>query len=228
MPKSKHQIPGRVRAIYEFIKQQQRQHSVEAMCRILEVAPSGYYDWLKQLLSNRAQEDARLLRLIRASFVASHGIYGAPRVFLDLGEAGETCSKHRVARLCARPTSGPFTGIGRGAGRWASRRAQRRLDGRAAPTAARDADPLRSGHAVRQRRLASLLPLLSHAAWNVTRPPAALAQNPGWYAALDSGAQVAVVPLRLRSGGTRENGPPAGEVRCGAHRQRPSSQPPTE
>ena len=49
--------------------------------------------------SDRAQEDARLLRLIRASFTASQGIYGAPRVFLDLREAGETCSKHRVARL---------------------------------------------------------------------------------------------------------------------------------
>jgi protein kinase/serine/threonine-protein kinase len=58
------------------------------MCKILKVAPSGYYDWLKQPISNRAQEDARLLRLIRASFVASHGIYGAPRVFLDLREAG--------------------------------------------------------------------------------------------------------------------------------------------
>src|SRR5712691_4969318 len=52
-----------------------------------------------QPISNRAREDARLLRLIRASFIASHGIYGAPRVFLDLREAGETCSKHRVARL---------------------------------------------------------------------------------------------------------------------------------
>jgi transposase InsO family protein len=69
------------------------------MCRVLEVAPSGYYEWLLQPVSNRAQEDARLLRLIRASFTASHGIYGAPRVFLDLREAGETCSKHRVARL---------------------------------------------------------------------------------------------------------------------------------
>ena len=44
-------------------------------------------------------EDARLVRLIRASFAASQGIYGAPRVFLDLREAGETCSKHRAARL---------------------------------------------------------------------------------------------------------------------------------
>jgi len=34
------------------------------MCRILEVAPSGYYEWLKQPISNRAHEDARLLRLM--------------------------------------------------------------------------------------------------------------------------------------------------------------------
>jgi putative transposase len=69
------------------------------MCRELRVAQSGYYPWLKRPISNHDQEDARLLRLIRASFVASHGIYGARRVFLDLREAGETCSKHRVARL---------------------------------------------------------------------------------------------------------------------------------
>lgn len=90
---------GRVPAIYEFIKANKHQFSVQVMCRVLGVAPSGYYAWLLQPLSNRAQEDARLLRLIRAAFVASHGIYGAPRVFLDLREAGETCSKHRVARL---------------------------------------------------------------------------------------------------------------------------------
>jgi putative transposase len=69
------------------------------MCRLLGVAASGYYAWLKKPVSSRAQEDARLLRLIRASFTAGQGIYGAPRVFLDLREAGETCSKHRVARL---------------------------------------------------------------------------------------------------------------------------------
>jgi putative transposase len=59
----------------------------------------GTTQWLKRPLSARAVEDARLLRLIRASFTASQGVYGAPRVFLDLREAGETCSKHRVARL---------------------------------------------------------------------------------------------------------------------------------
>lgn len=69
------------------------------MCRLLDVAPSGYYAWLKNPVSDRARDDARLLRLIKASFKSSQGVYGAPRVFLDLREAGETCSKHRVARL---------------------------------------------------------------------------------------------------------------------------------
>ncbi len=90
---------GRVRATYTFIKANRKQYSVQALCRILGVAPSGYYEWIQKPQSDHSQEDARLLRLIRASFVASLGVYGAPRVFLDLREAGETCSKHRVARL---------------------------------------------------------------------------------------------------------------------------------
>ncbi|MBV6423021.1 MAG: IS3 family transposase ISHar7 [Steroidobacteraceae bacterium] len=90
---------GRVRRAYQFIEAHRHEYPVQVMCEVLEVAPSGYYEWLQHPISNRAKEDARLLRLIRASFTASHGIYGAPRVFLDLREAGETCSKHRVARL---------------------------------------------------------------------------------------------------------------------------------
>lgn len=90
---------GPVRKTYEFIKANRGDCSVQMMCRLLEVAPSGFYAWLRQPVSSRAKEDARLLRLIRASFEASQGVYGAPRVFLDLREAGETCSKHRVARL---------------------------------------------------------------------------------------------------------------------------------
>jgi putative transposase len=90
---------GRVRATYGFIRAHQAPSACRRMCRVLGVAPSGYYAWLAHPVSNRAQEDARLVRLIKASFTASQGIDGAPRVFLDLREAGETCSKHRVARL---------------------------------------------------------------------------------------------------------------------------------
>lgn len=96
---SKKSRDGRVRRAYEFIKQNEQKHPIRVMCRLLAVTPSGYYAWRSKPISDRAQEDERLLRLIRASFKASHGVYGAPRVLLDLREAGEACSKHRVARL---------------------------------------------------------------------------------------------------------------------------------
>ena len=69
------------------------------MCRVLKVSRSGFYAWLHKPLSSRAIEDQRLLALIRASYAASSGVYGAPRVFLDLREAGETCGRHRIARI---------------------------------------------------------------------------------------------------------------------------------
>jgi len=88
-----------VRTRYAFIQAHRKRYSVQSMCRELGVAQSGYYAWLKQPISNHDHEDARVLRLVRASFVSSHGIDGSLRVFLDLREAGEACSKHRVARL---------------------------------------------------------------------------------------------------------------------------------
>jgi hypothetical protein len=53
---------------YAFIKAHQHKHRVQTMCRLLGVAPSGYYAWLAQPISDHPQEDAALLRLIRASF----------------------------------------------------------------------------------------------------------------------------------------------------------------
>ena len=53
------------------------------------------------------------MKLIRASLHASNGIYGSARVFLDLREAGETCSKHRVARLMRVNKIRPVRGYSR-------------------------------------------------------------------------------------------------------------------
>ena len=69
------------------------------MCRMLQISRSGYYQWLHKPMSDRAIEDERLLVLIKSSYDASSGVYGAPRIFLDLRETGETCGKHRVARI---------------------------------------------------------------------------------------------------------------------------------
>ena len=91
--------PSKIRKTYKFIEAHRDEFSIQVMCRILCVARAGYHAWLDHPVSDRGQEDARLLQLIRASFTSSHGIYGAPRVFQDLRERGETCSKHHVARL---------------------------------------------------------------------------------------------------------------------------------
>ena len=87
------------RDTYAFIKAHRSEFDTALMCRVLGVSRSGYYEWLRKPLSDRALEDQRLLGLIRESYTTSHGVYGAPRIFLDLREAGETCSKHRVARI---------------------------------------------------------------------------------------------------------------------------------
>jgi len=52
---------GKAHPIYEFIEANQQCHSVDLMCRVLEVARSGYYAWLRKPVFNRAKEDARLL-----------------------------------------------------------------------------------------------------------------------------------------------------------------------
>src|SRR5215469_1671022 len=52
---------GRTREVYEFIKAHRHEHDVWLMCRVLEVAPSGYYAWLKNPQSRRSAENARLL-----------------------------------------------------------------------------------------------------------------------------------------------------------------------
>ena len=84
---------------YRFINEHRHRWRVKTMCRLLEVARSGFYKWLHKPLSDRAVEDARLLALIKDSYDASSGVYGSPRVFLDLREAGEMCGRHRVARI---------------------------------------------------------------------------------------------------------------------------------
>src|SRR6202171_871417 len=72
------------------------------MCRILGVSPSGYYAWVKRPTSARALRDASLTAKICAAHAASKGTYGAPRLRIDLAEAGIRVSRKRVARLMRR------------------------------------------------------------------------------------------------------------------------------
>jgi len=85
------------------------QHAVAFMCRVLDVAPSGYYAWRRRSPSERKRRDRVLTVHVRAAFKTSGRRYGSPRVLVDLRAAGHHVGRKRVARLmrqeglCARP-----------------------------------------------------------------------------------------------------------------------------
>lgn len=74
-------------------------YPVTLMCRVLEVAPSGYYAWVKAPPPARVRDDAALAPHVHAAFVASRQRYGSPRVHAELREAGHRVGRKRVARL---------------------------------------------------------------------------------------------------------------------------------
>jgi transposase InsO family protein len=69
------------------------------MCRVLTVAPSGFYAWRTRGPSARAVADARVLEAVRVAHAESDGTYGAPRVHQELRAGGQRVGKKRIARL---------------------------------------------------------------------------------------------------------------------------------
>jgi putative transposase len=84
---------------YGFIRGHRKQFSITAMCRVLEVSASGYYGWLGRVMSNRQQENQRLLAMIRIIHKESRQNYGSPKVYRSLRHQGEVCNHKRVERL---------------------------------------------------------------------------------------------------------------------------------
>ncbi len=69
------------------------------MCRVLEVAPSGFYAWRSRGPSLRARREERLRLEIRSLHRRLKERYGAPKMHSELSAQGVICGKNRVARL---------------------------------------------------------------------------------------------------------------------------------
>ncbi len=72
---------------------------VRVMCRVLGLSPSGYYAWLRRRPSARALRDEELTERIEEIWVENRKVYGRPRIYADLKEAGERVGEKRVGRL---------------------------------------------------------------------------------------------------------------------------------
>ncbi len=84
---------------YAFIKSARRKTNVNALCNMLSVSRSGYYEWLGRAESERCRGDRQLLGEIRRVHEANHQAYGAVKTWRALKSEGIDCGKHRVARL---------------------------------------------------------------------------------------------------------------------------------
>ena len=103
---------------YAFIRAHQTEFRVRAMCRVLRVHFSGFYAWLKEPLSRRAQEDARQTGLIRQAWSESGKVYGYRKLADDLRDQGEHVSENRVARLASMAGIAAQVGYTRRPGRY--------------------------------------------------------------------------------------------------------------
>ena len=85
-------------SLYRLIDEESQRQPVSRLCRTLGVTRSGFYDWQRQPLSDRALSDWLLTEKIRRIFDESEQTYGSPRMFkeLKLGQ-GHKVGEKRVA-----------------------------------------------------------------------------------------------------------------------------------
>jgi putative transposase len=95
---------------YAWIDQQRDSYPVGVLCRVLQVARSGYYAWRRRTPSPSAQWRQQIGQAARQSHRDSHGTYGYRRVHRDLIEDYHiACGRETVRRimadlgLCGRP-----------------------------------------------------------------------------------------------------------------------------
>ena len=86
-----------------FIGSQRAEHQVPVTiaCRALGVSPSWFYKWRERPPTPRQDRHAELVDAVWEYFKDSGFVYGSPRVWLDLFEAGWRVSVNTVAGIMA-------------------------------------------------------------------------------------------------------------------------------
>jgi len=84
---------------YAYIESQRGNYPVKRMCRWLDVSKSGFYRWRDREPSQRALQREALRVAVNDTYYEFKRRYGAPRITLELNEAGIPCSLNYVAEL---------------------------------------------------------------------------------------------------------------------------------
>jgi putative transposase len=84
---------------FRFVARERASFPVRGLCRLVGVAVSGFYAWLRRGPARREGVDQALRARVGAIFAASRGTYGSPRVHAELRAQGIRVGRSRVARL---------------------------------------------------------------------------------------------------------------------------------
>ncbi|RYF41129.1 MAG: IS3 family transposase [Cytophagaceae bacterium] len=84
---------------FKFVRENQTEFPVRVMCRVLKVAPSGYYAWLGRKAAARRDKYVRVRAVLRAKYQENRRCYGRRRLRICLQKAGMSHSSKTVARL---------------------------------------------------------------------------------------------------------------------------------
>ena len=89
---------------YAFIQNHRQPFNLKALCRLLEVSRSSYYEWLQhqQRLPQRQQRQTAFDQAVAQLFANSKGCNGARRLQRQLRVSGYTCNRKTVAASLRR------------------------------------------------------------------------------------------------------------------------------
>ena len=90
--------------MYAFIDAHRAAYGVEPICRVLQIAPSGYYEHRARAADAtrhpaRTQRDATLREAVRRVWEAHRRVYGVRKVWRQLQREGHAVARCTVARL---------------------------------------------------------------------------------------------------------------------------------
>ena len=81
------------------MKEWRLHYPLSVLCRVFNVARSGFYAWLHRKPSHRAQEDERLKIAIKAAHKRTRKSYSARRMQTELAADGFPAGRDRIIRL---------------------------------------------------------------------------------------------------------------------------------
>jgi putative transposase len=85
--------------VVSFIDRHRDQFGVEPICEVLKIAPSSYYAHKARPPSARAVADEQLKLEVARVYKANFEVYGAEKLWRQLGREGIRVGRDRVARL---------------------------------------------------------------------------------------------------------------------------------